>query len=512
MKTPTLNSKDRRQLDSLGIPLDSALQQLAQLGKGQAWVPLDRPCTEGDGIVRIAPQRWEELKNTFNEAVSRERISRFIPASGAATRMFQPLTIARQQLGDSRIPWPEGEAGEPPAGLVRFLDQLHHFPFYDDLERTVAVDGSNLTELVAGRDVATLLRYLLDPCGLGYSQQPKALLPFHRETDGTRTAFVEHLAEAALLNGCRGEVRLHFTVSPEHLDLFRAQAAAWRKRLTETYCCQFIIGYSTQKSSTDTLALDGAGDVLRNEDGCLLLRPGGHGALLDNLAELDGDIVVIRNIDNVVPDCRKQLNLDWSRRLAGLLLELQQEQHALLRELNRHGDDPLLRDLALAFLYDQMQVEIPLDLNLAGLIDQLDRPLRVCGMVENSGEPGGGPFWVRDGCGLKRRQIVEASQIDMRDADQVQILAASTHFNPVDMVCALRDWRGRPYDLKRYIDPDAVIIASKFQQEEEIRILELPGLWNGGMAGWLTQFVEIPAAAFNPVKTLFDLLRPAHQP
>ena len=512
MMTPTLTAEDHRQLDNLGIPVERALQQLAQLGKGQAWVPLDRPCTEGDGIIRIDPQHWNDLEGTFNEAVSQGRISRFIPASGAATRMFQPLTVARQQWGNSRMPWPEEEAGEPPANLVRFLDQLQLLPFCDDLARTMAIDGLNLTELVAARDIATVLRYLLDSSGLGYLQLPKALLPFHREADGTRTAFVEHLAEAALLNGCQGEVRLHFTVSPEHLELFRGQAAAWRERLAETYGCQFTIGYSTQKPSTDTLALNGAGDLLRREDGRLALRPGGHGALLDNLAELGGDIVVIRNIDNVVPDCRKQVNLEWSRRLAGFLLKLQEEQHGLLRELSKYGDDPLLRDLALAFLYDQMQIEVPLNLDLAGLIDQLDRPLRVCGMVENSGEPGGGPFWVRDHRGLKRRQIVEASQIDSRDADQLQILAASTHFNPVDMVCALRDWRGRPYDLKRYIDPEAVIIASKVQQQQEIRILELPGLWNGGMAGWLTQFVEIPAAAFNPVKTLFDLLRPAHQP
>jgi len=268
-----------------------------------------------------------------------------------------------------------------------------------------------------------------------------------------------------------------------------------------------------QDPATDTLALGPDGEALRDADGRLLLRPGGHGALLANLAALAGDVVLIRNIDNVVPDSRKAANLRWDRLLGGLLLELAASQRALLEQLHRHPGDSAVCRRARAFLGEELGCDLS-DWEPAGeqLITLLDRPLRVCGMVVNHGEPGGGPFWVRDADGRLSRQIVETTQVDRSNPEQAAILAAATHFNPVDLACTLRAGRGRPYELARFVDQAAAIVTSKVQNGQPIRILERPGLWNGGMAGWHTVFVELPESTFNPVKTVFDLLRPAHQP
>ena len=491
-------SDDRRQLEARGISPEMAATQLQRLRAGQPWARLARPCTLGDGIVQIPPETQSTLARRFAEVAAGKRLTRFIPASGAATRMFAPLV---------------GTNAAAPEELTtrRFLAALPTFAFYHDLKCTMAEEGLDLDRSAAQHDLKTIVRYLLEPCGLGYASLPKGLLAFHAAADGARTPFIEHLAEAALANGLHGEVFLHFTVSAEHLPLFQAQWTAWRHCLEETYGCQFSLTFSVQKPATDTLALGAGDEPLRNADGRLTLRPGGHGALIENLADLDADIVLIRNIDNIVPDARKEANLLWSKILTGCLLELQQEQHTLLKALREHPDDPLTRDLALAFLCDLLQTDIPLDCTPAQLLDRLDRPIRVCGMVANDGEPGGGPFWVRDSEGRLTRQIVEGAQIDRTDAGQAAILAAATHFNPVDMVCGLRDERGRPYDLQRFIDQEAVIITCKQQDGHEVCALERPGLWNGAMAGWHTLFVEIPSSAFNPVKTVFDLLRPAHQ-
>ncbi len=402
-------------------------------------------------------------------------------------------------------------ASQAELDLRRFLDEIESFAFYPDLKNAMAEDGQDLQQALADRDLALIIRYLLEPCGLSYSRLPKGLLAFHAAVDGARTPLIEHLAEAALLNGLDGIVSLHFTVSVEHLELFKAQFGAWQQTLEATYGCHFEITYSTQKASTDTLSLDAAGQPLRDDEGRLLLRPGGHGALIENLNDLSGDIILIRNIDNVVPDVHKTANLTWSKLLTGYLLTLQEEQHALQKALNDQPEDPMVKELAVAFLGDRLQAEVSLLDDGRTLLEKLDRPIRVCGMVANSGEPGGGPFWVRDAKGRVSRQIVESAQIDKTKPEQAKILASSTHFNPVDMVCGVSDWRGRPYDLTRFVDEEAVIITSKKQAGEELRVLELPGLWNGAMAEWLTLFVEIPPEVFNPVKTVFDLLRPAHQ-
>jgi hypothetical protein len=503
--------QDLKQLQMRGIKTTTAAQQLSWLRTGQVDTKLARPCTTGDGVIQIQPETYDYLNKSFASAAKAGRLQRFVPASGAASRMFSQLHTDPSTLEVCRDRQVSTQAGRAELDLRRFLAELPSFAFYQDLANAMADDGFDLQRARTERDLALIIRYLLQPCGLSYAQLPKGLLAFHAAADGARTPFIEHLAEAALLNGLDRDVALHFTVSDEHLALFKAQFAAWQTTLEDTYGSQFEVTYSTQKPSTDTLALDTNGQPLRDADGKLVFRPGGHGALIENLNDLAGDIVLVRNIDNVVPDAHKAANLTWTRLLTGYLVEIQQEQHALLKALSEQPNDPQVRELVVSFLADRMQAGISLNAESKTLIEQLDRPIRVCGMVANSGEPGGGPFWVHDSHGRLSRQIVEAAQVDKDDVVQANILASSTHFNPVDMVCGVSDWRGRPYDLTRFIDEEAVIITSKIQNGEEIRVLERPGLWNGGMAGWHTLFVEIPPEAFNPVKTVFDLLRPGHQ-
>jgi hypothetical protein len=488
---------DIAQLADHGLAVTEAERQLAQLRGGQAWTRLVRPCTPDDGIQQLPVTRQTALREKFATAASAGCVTRFVPASGAATRMFQPL----------QAPSVSG------ADLTRFLAELDRFPFVADLAAVLARHGHQLERSRRDADLPRLLAALLESHGLDYAHLPKGLLPFHRLDGETRTAFVEHLAETAQLVGTGHPARLHCTVSPEHRPLFERQLAAWRTPLEARYGCRFEVTFSVQDPATDTLALGPDGEALRDADGRLLLRPGGHGALLANLADLAGDVVLIRNIDNVVPDRRKADNLQWDRQLGGLLLELAERQWELLEQLRRRPGDAESCRRARAFLRGELGFDL-VDGKAAGeqLITLLDRPLRVCGMVVNHGEPGGGPFWVRDAAGRLSRQIVETAQIDRSDPEQVAILAAATHFNPVDMACTLRDGRGRPYPLERFVDQSAAIVTGKVQNGQPIRILERPGLWNGGMAGWHTVFVELPESTFNPVKTVFDLLRPAHQP
>ncbi|MEJ2470550.1 MAG: DUF4301 family protein [Desulfuromonadales bacterium] len=508
----TFSEQDRQQLAAIGLPPQDAERQIKLLSSGQAEIKLERPCRPGDGIIQLAQEQAARCQEMFDQAVAAGRLLRFVPASGAASRMFSPLRVAPETLEEFHGDDGQQATSEAIGNLNRFLDALPRFAFFADLEQALADDGHNLQQAMAARDLALIIRYLLEPCGLGYAQLPKGLLAFHATADGIRTPFIEHLAEAALLAGLDREVALHFTVSPEHLPLFKAQFAAWQETLESTYGCDFRVSYSVQKPATDTLALDPSGQPLRTASGQLVLRPGGHGALLENLNDLAGDIILIRNIDNVVPDQRKHINLEWTKRLVGYLLDVQQEQQALLKALHGQPNDPVVQERVLSFLNDRLQCAIPAAAPYQELLAWLDRPLRVCGMVPSSGEPGGGPFWIRDHRGRMSRQIVEGAQIDSSDPNQAAILKQSTHFNPVDMVCGVRDWQQRPYDLSRYVDQDAVIITCKDQDGQTVRVLERPGLWNGSMAGWHTLFVEIPPEAFNPVKTVFDLLRPAHQP
>lgn len=524
---------DRAQLAAVGIPLAEAERQLALFADPPPPARLARPCTVGDGIEQLPAERHGELVARFVAARDSGRLSKFVPASGAATRMFPSLMAVARDGRPLAAVATAAAAGETDAReVIRFLQALPKFAFFAAVEaeaarRSLAPAGqlaARITEALAdppaGRlDLQLLLAAVLDPEGLDYGHLPKALLPFHAYPATWRSAFGEHVAEAIdLVRDTNGNCRLHFTMSESERERFaRVQAVAVAHYAEQAgQPVRLAIDVSHQERATDTLAVDADGRPARRHDGTLLLRPGGHGALLGNLARwawAGADLVFVKNIDNVVRAEALPEVLPWRCLLAGRLLEIEEATHHHLELLGDGG--PATLPAAAAFAAGTLGLTPPPSLTDEGLrrwlIAMLDRPLRVCGVVRNVGEPGGGPFWVqgRDGA---TRQIVEASQIDKQDQGQTAVLGAATHFNPVDMVLALRDRQRRSFDLHRFVDPTAAFLAHKSEGGRVLRVLEHPGLWNGSMAHWNTVFVEIPLACFAPVKTVFDLLRPSHQP
>jgi len=517
---------DLERLAAVGITEGEAQRQLALLRDPPAPVRLVRPATVGDGVLTLPDRQRLPLEIRWADVSSEGRTVKFVPASGAASRMFRDLEEVLHGDADTDRESLTARAEQGDATALRtlqLLDNLTRLAFYEDLDAALAEAGKDLQTLAAEGDLATLLEYLLtdaDGDGLGYSAAPKGLVPFHRYPgDERRTAFEEHMIEAVgTVRDEEGVCRLHLTVAPAHQPAFMERLEEVQERYQERYECQFEVRFSPQLPATDTIAVDLEGNPFRTDDGKLLLRPGGHGALLPNLASLDAELAVIKNVDNVVPERRQEPVLHWQRLLIGTLAELRQRTFDLLSRLESTGgdDDDLLVDTAehAALLGHPMPQEIAeadAGRRRSWSIVRLNRPLRVCGVVANEGEPGGGPFWVDDGDGGESLQIVERSQIDADDPEQEAILASATHFNPVQLVCALTDRDGDRYDLATYVDNKAVFIAEKSHQGRPLKALERPGLWNGAMAGWNTVFVEVPLATFAPVKTVFDLLRKAHQ-
>jgi hypothetical protein len=521
---PRFTDIDRAFLAGRGIPEEEARRQVELLLQPPRHQELLRPCLSGDGVEVLGEAEAEELVRLADEHVGSGTRLKFVPASGAATRMFRSLIYFHRGQG-SGLGWGEilerARAGHAEAkGLVGFRDGLQRLPFREDLRGMLRRRGHELDRLVDGNEIAPVLDALLSPDGLAYAELPKGLVKFHDYPDGSRTAFEEHLVEAAAYaRDGRGTCRLHLTVSPEHLrrfeELFQRTRAAYESRLA----VRFEVGFSVQKPSTDTLCVDRDGRIARDGSGDLVLRPGGHGALIDNLGELGEDLVFIKNIDNIQPDGAKPTAVRWKKVLAGYLIRLRGQAFDYHRKLREGSPSPAMLDEALEFVQDRLHVEpgagsAPSSLaeRRALVLDRLNRPLRVCGVVRNVGEPGGGPFWVRGDDGTASLQIVEMAQIDPDSPQQQAVLRRATHFNPVDLVCGLRDADGRPFDLRRYVDPAAVIVTRKSSGGRELKVLERPGLWNGAMARWNTAFVEVPLATFTPVKTVLDLLRPEHQP
>lgn len=484
--TGLFTESDRAQMAGLGIAPDEAIRQIGLFRNPPPYANVLRPCRLGDGIHRLPREAEPWLLSRFEEAARQGRVSKMVPASGAATRMFKEL------LADLN----EGCPGDPPAEVRTFLDNLPRFAFYEDLAG------------VKDRGRCEILEHLLTDEGLGYAELPKGLLKFHRYPEGPRTPLEEHLVEATeQTRDEQGVCRLHFTVSPQHQDRFTELLERVRPVYEERYGCRFEVTFSNQQRSTDTLAVDPDNRPFREEDGSLLFRPGGHGSLIGNLEALGGDLVILKNIDNVVPDSRKPLVNGWKKVLTGQLLALQERVFRLLERLES-GDEGALEE-AVRLAEKDFSRPIYGEIDRQSLIEALDRPLRICGVVRNLGEPGGGPFWVKDRAGHVSIQIVESSQIE--PAVREDLFGQSTHFSPVDIVCALRNRRGEPYDLNRFVDPNAVFISTKSHEGRPLKALERPGLWNGAMAGWNTVFVEVPDETFAPVKTVLDLLRPEHQ-
>ncbi|NDV21947.1 DUF4301 family protein [Desulfovibrio sp. JC022] len=490
-----------------GISASALAEQVERFKTGFAPTQLERACTLTDGIYRIQPAEKEELLDCFEEAADEGRFTKFVPASGAATRMFKHL-LAKLNGED---------LSEKDSEMVRtFMDLLPVLPFYSDLQDIMNENGDSLEDAYAVQDYNLILEYLLTEKGLNYAAMPKGLIPFHNYAGGYRTPFEEHIAEAAAyIKDRRGKVKLHFTVSPLHEQAVREHVDEVAGKYSD---CRFDIEYSRQNRRTDTVAVDMNNDVFRTDDGKILFRPAGHGALLDNLHKLRGDIVYLKNIDNIVPDSVKGDTLEYKKLLGGLLVRLQDQIFECLNMLENHNCSEFEVAAVAIFAVSHLSMQLPDNFGQMSLEDKvsmlrvrLSKPIRVCGMVKNEGEPGGGPFWVNGPDGFVSAQIVEKSQVDMSNPEQAAIVKKATHFNPVDLVCGMRSHRGEWYALKNFTDPETGFISTKSKDGRKLKAMELPGLWNGSMADWITVFVEVPLSTFSPVKTVNDLLKEEHR-
>jgi len=510
-----LNQRDIKQLEEKGITKEAFLRQIDHFKNGFPPLQLSRPATAGDGIRCLEPEGIKELAALYDDTSHQYRVVKFVPASGAATRMFKDVFAWRDLLiAGVEV---DGLLGSNPEAAL-FFEHMRSFAFWDDLLLAMDKDDLDAEHLLENRNYLPLLDYLLFDAGLDYASLPKALIAFHVYDRLVRTAMEEHLVEGAhYAADPSGKVRLHFTLSPEHIQGFREKLRAVQKDYESAFRVSFDIVYSVQKPSTDTIAVGSDNLPFREKDGQLLFRPGGHGSLIENLNDLDDDIVFVKNIDNVVPDRLKETTVLYKKAIGGMLINLLEERNMWLHRIDKGplGKDAYLQ--ALDFASNALNIDrgiFPADPGEGSQIlhAKLNRPLRVCGMVKNQGEPGGGPFWVKDPRnGSTSLQIVEMSQIDMDKADQAALVKQATHFNPVDLVCSFRDYHGNAFDLKKFVDPETGFISKKSKNGEELKALERPGLWNGAMADWNTVFVEVPLITFNPVKTINDLLRPEHQ-
>lgn len=500
---------DKKELKERGVSQADINEQLSLFEKGFPYLAIVRPATGGDGILRPRPETLDDFVQLYDSSVGREKVLKFVPASGAATRMFKDLYSF---LEDSSAGNFDGSS------IQAFIGGLPRFAFFTKLAEKLGTKGADTISLNRPDDYVKVIKTLLLPDGLDYGNLPKGLLPFHKYETGPRTAFEEHLVEGAMY--CRGGnniARLHLTVSTGHLEAFRNLFERVRNEYENHYSIKYETGFSTQKPSTDTIAVDTGNKPFRDADGRLVFRPGGHGALLDNLNDLDADIIFIKNIDNVVPDQLKEETVLYKKALGGMLVSFRERIFDYLNLLDNDNTDRNTLEEMLTFLKEELSVTSPwgndqwTDQELRRyLVAKLNRPIRICGMVTNVGEPGGGPFWVKNNDESISLQIVESSQINLSNPLMRKLFEASTHFNPVDLVCSIKDYQGNKFDLRSYRDPQTGFISRKSMGGRELKALELPGLWNGAMSDWNTVFVEVPLSTFNPVKTVNDLLRPEH--
>ena len=474
-------SNDISQIEARGLSVAEVEKQIDNFRNGFPSLPVVRAASGGDGVRQLSEEELHSAEELYKSRAKEIKTIKFVPASGAATRMFKELF---EYVNDNkRTP-----------GIDKLITNLEKFAFFAELAKY-------LKPQIDDKDV---VRNIIIE-GLGYGSKPKGLVTFHAYKEGARKPVEEHLVEAALYASNGEHAAIHFTVSPEHKAGFLALLEERQNHYEKKYGIKYEVSFSEQSPATDTIAVNPDNTPFRNEDGTLLFRPAGHGALIDNLDKLDADIIFVKNIDNVTTDERKPDTITYKRVLAGELLRLQERSFELLRALE-HGEDKYAE--AKAFLCNELCCKLPENASHELIKESLDRPIRVCGMVKNEGEPGGGPFWVGDDKGREQLQIAESSQIAKED---MHLMKEATHFNPVDLVCGVKRYDGTKYNLKLYTDPKTGFISSKSAGGRELRAQELPGLWNGAMANWNTIFVEVPISTFSPVKVVQDLLRPEHQ-
>lgn len=483
--------KDKIQIQQRGSQVSTIINQIRHFENGFPYMKVAKAATINDGLLKLDNEITQYYIDVFEAKANKKKLLKFVPASGAASRMFKSLFAAKDD-------------GKFDTSVDAFFNGIGQFAFYSKLTKS--------------QDKVEVLKSLLDKSGLDYGAMPKGLLDFHKYASETRTAIEEHLVEGALYANNKGKVRLHFTVSPEHKSKFKALINKVKAQYELKFNVKYNIVFSEQMPSTDTIAVDDANEPFRDNSGKILFRPAGHGALLKNLDDLDADIIFIKNIDNVVPDHIKAETIKYKKALAGLILDYQTKIFGFLRQLNKPNPSEFMIRKANKFLKEKLFIDQPkgfralsVHQKLSFAITKLNRPLRACGMVKNIGEPGGGPFWVKADDETLSLQVVESAQFDMENKKQKAIFETATHFNPVDLICATKNYKKEKFELSSFSDPNTGFITEKSQNGKILKAQELPGLWNGSMANWNTIFVEVPLITFNPVKTVNDLLRKEHQ-
>ena len=516
-KSMGLSEQDLEQMNQHGVSLDVVKKQLAIFKKGIAKMELVEAATIGNGILKFTTDEFIDKANFFDEHKSNLKLLKFVPASGAATRMFKFMTAFVADFNIEKESINAYINRKKDSKLPVFIVGMEKLPFFEMIYQKLKSEIANFDSLSRDYKNYYFIKFMLDSKYFDFASKPKGILPFHKYATRIATPIEEHLYECGYYSSSKGKSYLHFTVTESHQEEFEKIINDVKANVEKETQTTIEVSYSYQDKSTDTIAVTMNNKLFRTDEGKLLFRPGGHGALIDNLNQLDADIIFIKNIDNVILHNNETIAL-YKKALAGVLLELQQEIFACLNLMDYSNvTDSQIEEIK-TFLKSKLNVNVKSDFDLYTFENKikvlcgiLDRPIRVCGMVKNEGEPGGGPFWVKNGQKGISLQIVESSQVDLSDKKQAKIMENATHFNPVDLVCATKNYKNEKFDLHQFVDENTGFIVEKNHQGKDIKGYELPGLWNGAMANWLTVFVEVPLITFNPVKTVNDLLKEAHQ-
>lgn len=509
---------DFAQIENLGISVGKIEAELSFFKEGIPKCHLKRPAILEDGILKPSVEEFNNWANYFDQKKENLSLTKFVPASGAATRMFKFLNEFRNNFDAENETINAYINRKKDKNLPVFLAGIQKFPFYDAVKSKLKELHSNYYEMESHQKSEHFIKTMLSSEHFDFANKPKGVLDFHKYDTHITTPVEEHINECAFYASSKGISNLHFTVSENHKELFENIVNRVKDKIEINSKTILNISYSFQDKSTDTIAVDLENKPFRDENGKLVFRPGGHGALINNLNNLDSDIVFIKNIDNVIQNHIHEISL-YKKALAGILIELQSWAFGTLDAIDKNNLDESAIPETVRFMKERLNIpfsegfeKYTTDNKINSIKNKLNRPIRVCGMVKNEGEPGGGPFWVSNLNGKLSLQIVESSQVDIQSKEQAEIMAKATHFNPVDLVCGIKDYQGEKFDLLQFVDANAGFIVTKNNQGRELKSYELPGLWNGAMAKWNTVFVEVPLITFNPVKTVNDLLKPAHQP
>ncbi|MBW1654468.1 DUF4301 family protein [Flavobacterium quisquiliarum] len=512
------SSEDFVQIYNRGISFDTILQQLKNFEKGIAKSNLIRPATINDGILSLSQNEFQEKALFFDNQKDQFKIKKFVPASGAATRMYKFLTAFLNDFDITKETINAYINRKNDKELAIFIVGMEKFPFFKTVDKKLREIYPDFESLERDYKNYYFIKLLLSPEHFNSANKPKAVLPFHLYKTHIANPIEEHLNECVHYASSKNVSHLHFTVSEIHQDLFEKAVLEVKDKIEKPAGIDINIGYSYQNKSTDSITIDTNNKLVKDKNGNLIFRPGGHGALIENLNNLDADIIFIKNIDNVIQNHIEETTL-YKKALAGVLIEIQQKVFSCLNAIDDNEISENQLEEILLFLKEKLSIEMNDDFNkftfenkITKIKSLLDRPIRVCGMVKNEGEPGGGPFWVINDRGASSLQIVETSQVDLSNKKQLAVLEAATHFNPVDLVCGTKNYKNEKFDLLHFVDQNAGFIVEKSVDGKTVRSYELPGLWNGSMANWLTVFVAVPLITFNPVKTVNDLLKAAHQP